>query len=105
MNTDFEEMFQESELEWAELNKLIAKREKKDRKIISQFCAANNSADMLHIIELLEKYGNLPQYDCDIVSEFKEKYPKDLTVQLIHAFTDLTDIYSSILESGGEAND
>ena len=102
MDENLEKKFQESELEWAEIEKLKAEREKKDRRIISEFCASNKQADMVQILELLEKYNGMPKHDKDIVSEFENKYPEQLNVKLIHSFLDVKDIYNQYLESGGD---
>lgn len=105
MDETLEKEFQDSEEEWAEIEKLKAIREKKDKKIISKFCANNDQADMLKILSLLEKYPGMPSHDKDVVFEFKKKYPNELTVQLIHSLLDVMDIYSQYLESGGNTND
>lgn len=105
MDENLEKQFQESESDWAEIEKLKAEREKKDKKIISQFCASNKQADMVRILELLEKYNGMPSHDTEIVNEFRKCYPKNLSVKLIHNFLDVKDIYSQYLESGGDDND
>ncbi len=105
MDENLERQFQESEADWAEIEKAKAEREKKDRKIISKFCAENTQADMFQVLELLEKYNGMPQHDKDIVDEFRKCYPSNLTVKLIHSFLDVTDIYSRYLESGGNENE
>lgn len=105
MDGSLEQKLQESEEEWAEIEKQKAQREKKDRKIISQYCAGYNRADMVQILELLEKHGGMPKHDKDIISEFKNNYPETLTTKLIHNFEDVKDIYSEYLESGGENDD
>lgn len=84
MDESLECMFQKSEEEWAEIDKLKAMREKKDRKIISIFCADNNPTDVFHTIELLNKY------------------PEKITVPLLHKYFDIKDLYKKYLESGGE---
>lgn len=101
MEETLEKKLQESEAEWAKLERLIAEREKKDKRIISEYCANNNSADIYNILELLEKYDGMPEYDKETVSEFKDNYPIKLTVNLIHRYEDLKDIYNEYLESGG----
>lgn len=105
MDEALEQQFQDSEKEWAEIERLKAIREKKDRRIISIFCAQNDPADMINILSLLEKYSGMPQHDKEIVYDFKRKYPNDLTVKIIHSFLDVMDIYSQYLESGGNIND
>lgn len=105
MDETLEKEFQDSEEEWAEIERLKAIREKKDKRIISIFCANNDEVDMLRILNLLEKYPGMPSHDKEIVYEFKKNYPKELTVKLIHSFLDVMDIYSRYLESGGGTND
>ena len=102
MDENLEKQFQESEKEWAEIEKLKSIREKKDKRIISIFCAQNDQADIIRILGLLEKYPGMPQHDKDIVYEFKKKYPNELTVKLIHSLLDVMDIYNQYLESGGD---
>lgn len=105
MNRDLEELMQNSLDEWADIEERIARREKQDKKIISIYCSQNDRADVIHTIELLEKYNGMPQHDTDIINNFKEQYPKNLKVQTIHDFLDVQDIYSAYLESGGNADD
>lgn len=105
MDKKLEKEFQESEEEWAKIEQLKAEREKKDRKLISKFCASYESADMVNIIALLEKHQGMPKHDIEIVTEFKSNYPSTLSVKLIHSFLDVKDIYSRYLESGGNADD
>lgn len=105
MDEKLERQFQESEFEWAEIERLKAERKKKDNKIISQFCAANKQADMVRILELLEKHNGMPKHDKEIVYEFKKCYPEGLNVKLIHSFLDVKDIYSMYLEAGGDDNE
>ncbi|MEY8265146.1 hypothetical protein AALA79_02015 [Lachnospiraceae bacterium 64-25] len=105
MDENLEREFQESESDWAEIEKLKAEREKKDKRIISQFCASNKQADMVRILELLVKHNGMPGHDKEIVSEFKRCYPEELNVKLIHSFLDVKDIYSTYLESGGDDNE
>ena len=102
MDENLEKQFQESESEWAEIERLKAEREKKDKRIISQFCALNRQADMLQILELLEKHNGMPRHDKEIVNEFRKCYPEELNIKLIHSFLDVKDIYSLYLESGGD---
>ncbi len=47
MNENLEKQFQESESEWAEIEKSTAIRKQKDKRIISQYCAVNNEADKI----------------------------------------------------------
>lgn len=102
MNEDLEKQFQESEKEWAEIEKNKTIRMQKDRRIISNYCASNKDADIYHILQLLEKYSGMPTYDEEMINEFKENYPKTLTVKMIHNFEDIKDIYHEYLESGEE---
>ncbi len=105
MDETLERKLQESEAVWAEIEKMTAEREKKDKRIISEYCASNNSADIYNILELLEKYDGMPEYDQETVTQFKANYPKLLTVNLIHRYEDLKDIYNEYLELGGQTND
>lgn len=105
MDKELEKEFQESEEEWAKIEQQKAEREKKDRKLISRFCASYEHADMVNIITLLEKYQGMPKHDKEIVTEFKSNYPSTLNVKQIHNFLDVKDIYSKYLESGGNADD
>ena len=105
MDEKLEMQFQESEADWAEIEKLTAEREKKDKRIISEFCASNKQADMVRILDLLEKYNGMAEHDKKIVNEFRKCYPKDLSVKIIHNFLDVKDIYSRYLESGGDDNE
>ena len=102
MNENLEKQFQESESEWAEIEKSTAIRKQKDKRIISQYCAVDNEADIIHTLELLEKYRGMPEHDQEILSEFKKNYPKTLTVKVIHNFEDVRDIYQRYLEFGEE---
>lgn len=102
MDENLEKKFQESESEWAEIDRLITEREKKDKRIISQFCATNKQADMVRILKLLEKHNGMPKHDKEVVEEFKKNYPEELNIKLIHSFLDVKDIYSQYLESGGD---
>lgn len=102
MDENLEKQLQESESDWAEIEKHVAEREKKDKRIISQFCASNKQADMVRILDLLEKHNGMPNHDKEIVIEFKKCYPKELNTKLIHSFLDVRDIYSIYLESGGD---
>ena len=102
MNDNLEEMMEQSEEEWAEIEKQIAQREKKDKKIISMYCAENRLADVVNIIELLEKHNGMPDHDREVVQEFKKQYPQMLTVKVLKSFMDVQLIYQGYLESGGE---
>ena len=102
MDENLEKQFQESEYEWAEIHKNIAIRKQKDKRIISQYCADNKEADIVHTLELLEKYKGMPEHDHEILTEFKMNYPKTLTVRIIHNFEDVKDIYQEYLEFGEE---
>ncbi|MBD5395897.1 MAG: hypothetical protein HDR71_16920 [Lachnospiraceae bacterium] len=102
MDENLEKQFQESEAEWAEIEEKKAIREKKDKRIISMFCASNNQADMVQILNLLEKHNGMPDHDKEVIVSFKECYPGSLTVKLLHSFLDVKDIYSQYLESGGK---
>lgn len=102
MDEHLEKQFQDSENEWAEIERLTAIRTKKDKRIISQYCAQNNEADIIHTLELLEKYSGMPSHDKEILDQFKENYPKALTVKLIYSFEDMRDIYQDYLEFGEE---
>lgn len=105
MDDNIAKGLQESLSEWSTIDKLIAERESKDKRIISTFCAANDPADMMQILDLLEKHKGMPKHDKDIVYEFRDKYPFDLNTKLISNFLDVKDIYSQYLESGGGNND
>lgn len=102
MDENLEKQFQESENEWAVIEKSIAIRKQKDKRIISAYCAKNKDADIYHILQLLAKYHGMPSHDEEMLKEFKENYPKTLTVQMIHNFEDIKDIYQEYLESGEE---
>lgn len=108
MDENLERLFQESESDWAEIQRLTDERAKKDKKIISIYCAKNKRADIIRILELLEKYNGLeqfnglPKHDKDIVDEFKTNFPDSLTVKMIHNFEDTRDIYREYLEYGEE---
>ena len=75
MDENLEKEFHESESEWAEIEKNKAIRIQKDNRIISRYCAANREADIIHILQLLEKYKGMPNHDEEIVQAFKENYP------------------------------
>ncbi len=105
MDSNLEKKLQESEAEWADIERLKAAREKKDQKILSIYCAMNRPADIIHTIELLAKYNGLPQHDKEIVENFKNSYPDKITVKLLHAFLDTKDIYKEYLESGGSCDE
>ena len=102
MDENLEKDFQESESEWAEIEKKTAIRIQKDKRIISRYCAANKEADIFHTLQLLEKYKGMADHDEKIVNEFKNNYPKNLTVQMIHNFEDVKEIYREYLEYGEE---
>ena len=102
MNDYLEQLCQESEFDWAEIQRMTDERNKKDKRIISEYCAKNKNADIIRILELLEKYDGLPSHDRDIVNEFKNSYPDSLTVKMIHSFEDTRDIYREYLEYGEE---
>lgn len=104
MDENLEKDIQESLDDRARIEKELAEREKKDLKIISRFCAENNSADMYNILTLLEKYNGIADHDKRTVEDFRQSYPGKLTVKLISMFNDVKDIYSRYLESGGEEN-
>lgn len=105
MDKLFEKELNDSLDEWVNIDKAIAEREKKDRKIISRYCAENKRADIFGIVELLLKYDGMPQKDIDVVKTFKANYPDNLNTKLLVAFLDVKDIYRNILESGGEYDD
>ncbi|MCR2050649.1 hypothetical protein NSB25_25790 [Acetatifactor muris] len=105
MDDNITKGLQDSLSEWSKIDKLIADRENKDKRIISTFCAANDPADMKQILDLLEKHNGMPKHDKDVVYEFKDKYPSNLNTKLISNFLDVKDIYSQYLESGGKNND
>lgn len=102
MDEDLERKFQESESDWAEIEKSTAVRVQKDKRIISEYCARNREADIIHTLKLLEKYKGMPTHDEQIVNEFKNNYPKTLTVKMIHNFEDIKEIYQEYLEYGEE---
>ena len=105
MDENLERKLQESESEWANIEKQRAEREKKDRKIISEFCANNKKADIFQILLLLEKYDGMPDHDKDVVMEFKNNYPGNINTKQLYNFLDVKDIYSKYLESGGNINE
>lgn len=105
MSDDLLDQLQESEREWAEIEKTTALRSEKDKKIISRFCAENDYADIKRTLDLLKKHQGLPQHDRDVVKSFESAYPDKLTVLGIHQFIDVRDIYGCYLESGGESDD
>lgn len=102
MDENLENDMQESLSEWATIEKTISERQKKDRIIISKYCATHKDVDIINILNLFDKYNGLPSHDDEIIKDFKSKYPKDLTVKSIKAFEDVKIIYSDFLESGGE---
>ena len=79
------------------LNQLNRKKEKIEEKIINQFRAKNNQSDVLKTLNLLENNKVIAAHDKEILAEFKEKYPKQLNVHLIHNYLNLKDIYSQYL--------
>lgn len=91
---------QEALTEWADIRKRETMRIQKDRRIISKYCAQNDRPDILHTLQLLEKYNGMPSHDEDIVLKFKENYPKTLTIEMICDFEDLREIYKEYLENG-----
>ena len=112
MDKDLIDQFQDSEVEWADIQRLRYELEEKERKrtlkdqnIISRYCGKNDYADITTTLELLLKYPGLAKHDQETVEKFKECYPKKLTVGMIHEYEDVVDIYSEYLESGGEYND
>lgn len=105
MYNKLQQQLEESLAEWANIDKEIAERQKKDKRIISTFCAQNTLADMTRILYLLEKYNGMPKYDKEIVIEFKQKYPDNLDAKILSSFLDIKDMYSQILEAGGDDND
>lgn len=102
MDENLEKQFQESENDWADIQRKTDIRNQKDRRIISQYCAKNKEADIIHTLKLLEKFKGMPNYDEELLNEFRENYPKTLTVKMIHDFEDIKDIYREYLESGEE---
>lgn len=109
MDKDLVDQFQESEMEWAEIQELQfqleekkGKRTLKDQNIISKYCGRNNYADIISTLELLLKYPGLAKHDHETIQKFKESYPNELTVELIHKYEDILDVYSEYLESEGE---
>lgn len=103
---------QESEEEWADIERLKRElekkselRTKKDERIIREFCAKNKYADIIRTLELLEKNQGIAKWDREIVQQFKEKYPNELTVPMIQQMMDVKDLYREYLESGGECDD
>lgn len=105
MEDKLKEMLQGSLEAWANIDRSRAEQEKKDRKIISMYCAKNQPADIFRTIELLEKFNGLPEYDEQVIKKFKENYPKKITTKLLFDFLDVKDIYREFLESGGKNND
>ena len=109
MDKDLVDQFQESEIEWADIQKLQYQLEKnrekrliKDQAIISRYCGSNSYADIISTLELLLKYPGLAKHDHETIQKFKESYPSELTVELIHKYEDILDVYSEYLESEGE---
>ncbi len=102
---EYERLFQESEEEWAEINKRKIIRQKKDERIISSYCAENIEEDILNTVELLLKYRGMAGHDKETVEEFKKMYPDKLNVPLLRKYMDLLDIFEKYLESGGEKNE
>ncbi len=105
MDKEFENELLDSLDEWSDIERLIEERTKKDKKIISKFCANNDSADIFHILELLEKHKGLPEHDRETVKMMKLKYPKELDCRLLNDYLDMTEIYNKYLESGGGCDD
>lgn len=101
MTKDLLEKLKESLQERADIERQLAERDKKDKKVISMYCAENAPADIYRTLKLLEKYNGLPEHDKYVVDNFNATYPKKLTVQLILEFEDVKDIYRRYLESGG----
>lgn len=104
MDDVLEKQVQESEEEWAEIEKTIKIREQKDKDIISHFCA-NNYADIARTLELLKKHKGMPKHDQERVNTFDKHYPDNITLKDILGYLDVKDIYRQFLESGGENND
>lgn len=105
MTDELQKSLQESVDEWGNIEKSKAIQEKKDKKIISKYCAENDPADIYRTLKLLNKYEGLPQHDKIIVESFEAKYPNKLTTKIILDFEDVKDIYSKYLESGGNDNE
>lgn len=105
MDKELQEMIQESQEEWADIEKTKSIRKKKDLRIVSTFCALNNEADIIRTLELLDKHKGLPKHDKENMDTFKTNYPKELTVDDVANYLDFTDIYRRYLESGGEADE
>lgn len=101
MTSDLHTELQSSLEEREKIEEALAIRDKKDRKLISAYCAENDPADIYRILDLLIKFNGLPDYDRETVESFKNGYPGKLSVKLILAFEDIMDIYSKFLESGG----
>lgn len=103
MDDSLEKEIQDSLEERAYLEQQLAERDKKDLRIISRFCAANDAADMYHTLELLNKYPGMPSHDKKTVNEIgKSSREGKLTVKLIAKYNDIINLYSRYLESGGE---
>lgn len=102
MGISFEDEIQQSLSEWAEIEKKQELRQKKDERLISQFCADNSHADVIRTLNLLEKYKGMPKHDCERVISFKNNYPDNITVQDIAGYQDVTDLYARYLELGGK---
>lgn len=112
MDKRIQEDMQSSMEEWADIQEQKYKleqrekeRKKKDQQIISRYCASSTKADIFRTLELLLKFGGLPRHDEEIANNFKEAYPKDLTLAKIAEFEDMKMIYKKQLESGGEYDD
>lgn len=98
---NLDELMQESAAEWKNIERLKAEREKKDKKIISMFCAENNPSDILKTYKIIIKNQGIPHADKEVVKNFKENYPDSLSIPLILEYKDIIEIYSNILETGG----
>ena len=91
--------------EWADIEKRRALQEKKDRQIISIYCAKNDISDVYRTIELLKKHRGMPSYAKETVITFEENYPNSLTAQIICDYEDTKDIYKDYLEKGGDEDE
>lgn len=105
MNGELKELIQASKEEWADIQKQISERERKDKIIISKICAKNDYADVVNIIRLLKKHNGLPEHDQQTIDEMEKNYPKKLTLDLLERYFDVVDVYSDYLENGGDEDE
>ena len=105
MTNELQTALQESIYQLEKIEKLEAVQRKKDQKTISKYCAEHDPADIYRTLKLLNNFDGLPSHDKEIVKNFKEKYPNDLSTKLILEFEDVKDIYNKFLESRCKKNE